>query len=123
MFGYSIQLDESDLIYNVTHEEVLDECFSPEWIIDHILTARNVPAELRGDRFQDKRFSSYVTLMLRMTQLPGQQNNIKKRSNKKRVLNPEGVPSVEQTSLRPKDKTRHMPEPIVIQVKINGQSI
>ena len=46
MFGYSIQLDKSDLIYNVTHEEVLDERFSPEWIIDHILTARNVPAEL-----------------------------------------------------------------------------
>ena len=54
MFGYSIQLDESDLIYNVTHKEVLDERFSPEWIIDHILTARNVPAELQGDRFQDK---------------------------------------------------------------------
>ena len=39
MFGYSIQLDESDLIYNITHEEVLDEHFSPEWIIDHILMA------------------------------------------------------------------------------------
>ena len=45
MFGYSIQLDESDIIYNVTHEEVLDEHFSPEWIIDQILMARNVPVE------------------------------------------------------------------------------
>ena len=40
MFGYSIQLDESDIIYNVTHEEVLDEHFSPKWIIDQMLTAQ-----------------------------------------------------------------------------------
>ena len=123
MFGYSIQLDESDLIYNVTHEEVLDEHFNPEWIIDHMLTAWNVPAEHRSDRFQDKQFSNYVMLMLGMTRLPGQQNNIKKCSNKKRVLNLEGVSSVKQTTLRPKDKTRKMPEPIIIQVKINSHPI
>ena len=40
MFGYSIQLDESDIIYNVTHEEVLDKHFSPEWIIDHMISAK-----------------------------------------------------------------------------------
>ena len=45
MFGYSVQLDESDLIYNLTHEEILDQHFSPERVIDQILTARCVPAE------------------------------------------------------------------------------
>ena len=39
MFGYSIQLNESDIIYNVTHEEVLNEHFSPKWIIDQMLMA------------------------------------------------------------------------------------
>ena len=123
MFGYSIQLDESDLIYNVTHEEVLDEHFSVEQIIDQLLSARRIPASERGDRFQDKRFTSYVTLMLGMTRLPGQPEKIKKRGNKKRTLDPEGVPAVERTTLQVKDKTRKLPEPIVIQVKINGQPI
>jgi len=123
MFGYSVQLDESDIIYNVTHEEVLDKHFSPEWIIDQMLTARNVPAENRGDKFEDKRFSSYVMIMLGMTKIPGQQAKIKKRGTKKRVLNPEGVPAVERTASRVKDKTRKLPEPIVIQVNINGQPI
>ena len=45
MTGYSIQLDESDIIYNVTHEEVLNKHFSPEWIIDHMISAKRVPAE------------------------------------------------------------------------------
>ena len=123
MFGYSIQLDESDLIYNVTHEEVLNDRFSPEWIIDHMLTARHVPSELRGERFLDKRFSNYVTLMLGMTHIPGQQVRIKKRGNKKRILDPEGVSAIERTTLHVKDKTRRLPEPIVIQVKINGEPI
>ena len=71
MTGYSIQLDESDIIYNVTHEEVLDDRFNPEWIIDQMLMARNVPAENRGEKFEDKRFSSYVMIMLGMTKIPG----------------------------------------------------
>ena len=108
MFGYSIQLDESDLIYNVTHEEVLDEHFSLEWIIDHMLTARKTPAENRGDRFMDKRFSRYVMLMLGMTTIPGQQKKIKKRGTKKCVIEPEGMPAVERTTLRIKDKTRRL---------------
>ena len=45
MFGYSIQLNESDIIYNVTHEEVLNEHFSPEWIIYQMLTAQQVLEE------------------------------------------------------------------------------
>ena len=38
MFGYSVQLDKSDVIYNLTHEEVLDDHFNLEWVIDHVLT-------------------------------------------------------------------------------------
>jgi len=123
MFGYSIQLDESDVIYNVTHEEVLDPRFSPEWTIDHMLAARNVLPESRGDRFEDKRFSNYVSLMLGMTRIPGQQTRIKKRGDKKRVLDPEGAAAIERTTPRVKDKTRRLPEPIVIQVNINGNPI
>ena len=78
MSGYSVQLDESDIIYNLTHEEVIDKRFSPEDVIDQILTARKVPAESRGDKFIDKRLTSYVTLMLGMTTLPGQKSKIKK---------------------------------------------
>ena len=123
MWGYSIQLDESDIIYNVTHEEVLDDHFSPEWIIEHMLTARNVPAKYRGERFMDKRFTTYTTIMLGMAKIPGQQGRIKKRGSKKRDIDPEGVTSVERTTLRVKDKTRKLPEPIIVTAKINGQPI
>ena len=124
MFGYSVQLDESDLIFNLTHEEVLGDHFNPKRVIDQILAAQRIPADDRGDKFTDKRFSNYVALMLGMTRIPGQQSKIKERGNKKRVIDPEGVFAVERTSqLRIKDKTRRLPEPIVIEIKVNGQPI
>ena len=43
MFRYSVQLDESNIIYDLTHEEVLDQRFSPEKVIDQLLEARKVP--------------------------------------------------------------------------------
>jgi len=95
MSGYSVQLDESDIIYNLTHKEVIDGRFSPEDVIDQILTARKVPVESRGDKFIDKRLTSYVTLMLGMTTLPGQKTKIKKRGNKKCVIETEGVNAIE----------------------------
>ena len=45
MFRYSVQLNESDLIFNLTHEEVLGDHFNPKWVIDQILVARRVPAD------------------------------------------------------------------------------
>ena len=123
MWGYSVQLDESDIIYHLTHEDVLDKRFSPEAVINQLIEARSTPAEQRGEKFEDKRLTSYVMLMLGMTTIPGQKNKIKKRGNQKRVADPEGVPAVERTSMRVKDKTRRTPECIVVPVKINGQVI
>ena len=123
MFGYSVQLDESDITYNLSHEEVLDKHFSPERIINEMIAAREIRKEERGDRFEDKRLTSYVAIMLGMTSVPGQNAKIKKRGMKKRTSEPEGVPAVERTTIRFKDRTRRLPEPIVVQVKINGQQI
>ena len=123
MFGYSIQLNKSDIIYNISHEEVLDELFSPEWIIDQMITAQKVLADNRGDRFMDKRMSKYVTIMLGMTTIPGQKEKIKKRGNQKRTIDPEGVPAVERTTMQLKDKSRRLPEPIIVAVKVNEQTI
>jgi hypothetical protein len=123
MSGYSVQLDESDIIYDISHEEVLDKGFSPEDVINKLMTARSVSAVNRGDKFVDRRFTGYVMLMLGMTTLPGQKSKIKRRGTKKRVIEPEGVSAIERTSLNVKDKMRKLPEPIVIQVKINGQTI
>ena len=95
MFSYSIQLDELDVIYNLTHEEVLDDHFNLEWVIDHILAAQRVLADNRGSRFKDKWFSNYISIMLGMMTLPGQKTKIKKRGNKKHVIDLEGVMSVE----------------------------
>ena len=39
MKGYSVQLDESDIIYHLTHEDVLSKQVSPKEIIDEILRA------------------------------------------------------------------------------------
>ena len=100
---------------------MLDEHFSPEWIIDHILMAQQIPAEDQGDRFTDKQFSNYVVLMLGMTRIPGQQTKIKRHGNKKCVLETEGMPAVEQMTLQIKDKLHKLLEPIIIQIKINGK--
>ena len=123
MKGYSIQLDESDIVYHITHEEVLDKHFSPERIINELLEARRIPAEWRGNKFEDKRLTSYVMLMLGMTTIPGQQNKIKKRGTKKRVIDPDSIPAIERTTLRIKDKTRKLPEPIIVQAKVNGHTV
>ena len=39
------------------------------------------------------------------------------------MIEPEGVNAVERTSLKIKDKSRKLPEPIVVQAKINGHPI
>ena len=123
MFRYSVQLDESDIIYNLTHEEVLNQRFSPEKVINQLLEAWKVPAEGHGDKFEDRRFSGYVALMLRMTTIPEQKTWIKKWGNKKHVIKPEGVNAIERTSLQVKDRARRLPEPIVVQAKINGHNV
>ena len=81
MFGYSLQLDDSDVIYNLTHEELLSEDLNTEWIVDQMITATYVPKGNQGDKFEDKRFTTYTTIMLGMTQIPGQKGKIKKRGN------------------------------------------
>ena len=88
-----------------------------------MITAWKVPADNRGDRFTDKRMSKYVTIMLGMTTIPGQKEKIKKRGNKKRTIDLEGIPVVERTMMRLKDKSRRLPEPIIVTVKVNGQTI
>ena len=123
MFRYSIQLDESNIIYNISHEEVLDELFSPEWIIDQMITAWKVLADNRGDRVMDKRMSKYVTIMLGMMTIPGQKEKIKKHGNKKHTIDLEGVPVVKRTMMQLKDKSRRLPEPIIVTVKVNRQTI
>jgi hypothetical protein len=123
MFSYIAQLDESDVIYHMTHEEVISDEFNRKEIIERMLAARKIPAELRGDKFTDKRFSKYVVLMLGMTTIPGQKRKVKTRGSKKRVFEPEGVNAIERTALRVKDRTRRLPEPIVVTVHINGEPI
>ena len=49
MFRYNIQLDESDIIYNLSHEEVLDEYFSPKQIINKMITVWEIWTEEKGD--------------------------------------------------------------------------
>ena len=39
MFGYSLQLDDSDVIYNLAHDKVLDDHFNPKWIVDQMINA------------------------------------------------------------------------------------
>ena len=99
MFGYSIQLDESDIIYNISHKEVLDELFSLEWIIDQMIMAWKVLADNRGYRFTDKRISKYITIILGMTTIPGQKEKIKKCGNKKHTIDSEGIPAVERMTM------------------------
>ena len=61
--------------------------------------------------------------MLGMTRIPGQRSKIKKHGNKKCVIDLEGVFAIERMSQRVKDKTRRLPEPIVIEIKVNRQPI
>jgi hypothetical protein len=122
MTGYSVQIDD-EIFYNISHEEVVDGDVRAEWVIEHMMSAKKLPIEERGERFQDRRLTGFHTLMLGMTRLPGNTEKIKRRGSKRRQSQPEGVQSVERTSLRIKDRTRRLPEPIVVNVKINGNNV
>ena len=58
-----------------------------------------------------------------MTTIPSQRRKIKTHRSKKRVFEPEGVNAIERTALRVKDRTRKLPELIVVTVHINGEPI
>lgn len=56
-----------------------------------------------------------------IAQKTGQRSN--GRRSKKRVVDPEGATTIERTPLQIRDKTRRLPEPIVVEIMINGQPI
>ena len=62
-------------------------------------------------------------IMLGMTKILGQQGTIKQRGAKKWTFDPEGMPAIERTTLRIKDRARCLPEPIVVTVKVNNKPI
>jgi hypothetical protein len=123
MNGYSVQIDEADMFYNIRHEEVIDGDIKAEWVIEHLLSTRNIPLEDRGERFQDLRLMGFHTLMLNMTRIPGQSEPLRKRGSKRRLPQLEGVTLIEKTTMWVKDRSRRLPEPIVVNVKVNGHPI
>ena len=101
----------------------MDEELNINWIVDQMIMATYVPKDNRGDKFEDKHFTTYTTIMLGMTQIPRQKGKIKKRGNQKREYDAEGTTLIERTSLKIKDKTRRLPEPIVVTAHINRHPI
>jgi len=121
MLGYSIRIIELNVYYNITHEEVLNRHFKPERIINQMVEAAEIPVEQRKDRFRNKRLKLTNDVMIRlgMASVPGQKP--RKRGGNKLRSDPEGANAIERTTLRIKDKTRRLPETIVVEIKINGQ--
>ena len=85
MTGYSLQIDSSDIFYNISHEEVVDGNVKAEWVIKHILSAKSIPLKEQGEHFQDLQLTTFHTLMLNMTRILGQSEPLKKRGSKKRL--------------------------------------
>lgn len=101
--GYSARLDKTDVFYNISHDEVLSEHFSPAQIIDQMITARNLPFNKRGDKFKDKRLKINEELLVQLGMTSVQKG--KKSGHKKNNKETEGVSTVERTALRVKDRT------------------
>ena len=115
--GYCIYLVDTDVFYNVRHEEVLGDAFNPRRILNQMRAARSL-MEPRPAIYGDSALNRRQSVMLHAVKLMVGASRARKRTKQ-----PEGEVPLERTSMRLKDLARKVPEPIVVLAKVNGHQI
>ena len=117
--GYCTHLEGTDIFYTIKHAEVLGDMFNPGRILDQMLTMRDVPFEDRPQIFQDTTLNRRQGIMMNAAKLMVGASRAQRNAKKTEGVN---LP-LERTSMRLKDQSRKILEPIVVLAKINGHQI
>ena len=118
MKGYCLTIEGTDVHYEITHAEILGDAFNIKRILNVMREARNTNASERPTLFADSGLNRRQSIMLHATRLMA--GAIRQR---KRAVGTEGASSIEKTSMRVKDHSRKVPEPVVVSATINGQQV
>ena len=117
--GYCAHIEGTDMFYGIKHAKVLGEAFRPGRVLNQMLSMRDVPSKDRPQIFQNTTLNRQQSIMTNAVKLmvgaSQAHRNTKKTEGAKAPL--------KQTSMRLKDQSRKIPEPIVVLAKINGHQI
>ena len=114
--GYGLHIKGTDVFYEITHAEVLGDALHIGRIINVMRGVKEIDARGRSPVFWDRSLNKTQQLMLNATRLMA-------GSVKPRKQRTEGVSLLEKTSMRVKDQSRKVPEPIVVLASINGKEV
>ena len=107
------------MFYGIKHAEVLGKAFRPGRVLNQMLSIRDVPSEDRPQIFQHTTLNRHQSIMMNAVKLMVGTSRAHKNAKKT-----EGAKApLEQTSMRLKDQSRKIPEPIVVLAKINGHQV
>ena len=116
MGGYCLNIEETDIYYKVTHSEVQGDAFNIGRILGLMRHARDVNAGERSGIFRDTTLNRHQAMMTFTTRLMVS-------SVRKRKQGTEGAYSLEKMSMRIKDQSRKVPEPLVVLATIDGHEV
>ena len=116
--GYCLNIEGSDVHYEITHAEVVGDSLHMGRILDIMYAARCIVASERPSIFRNASLSGRRSIVTNATRLMA--GAVRQR---RRAKEAEGASSIEKTSMRVKDRTRKVPEPIVVLAMINGQEV
>ena len=115
--GYCLYLADTDIFYNVRHEEVLRDAFNPRCILNQMQAAKS----LMGPRpaiYGNSALNWRQSVMLHAVKLM-----VGASCAHKHMKQLEGKVPLERTSMCLKDFARKVPEPVVMLAKVNGHQI
>ena len=118
MDGYCLHLAGTDVFYSLRHAEVLGDMFNPKRVLNQMRAAKSLNKESRSSICQDSALNRRQGIMLHAVKLM-----VGASQARKRIKRTEGAYPIEKTTMRIKDQSRKVPEPIVVLTKINGHQI
>ena len=118
MAGYCLNIEGTDVHYEVAHAEVLGDSFNIGRVLNIMCAAKDVKASKRSSLFRDTSLNKRQSIMLHTTRLMA--GAVRKQKHTEEM---EGASSIEKTSMCIKDHSRKVPEPVVVLAKINGQQV
>ena len=114
--GYGLHIEGTDVNYKITHVEVLGDSLHIGRILSSMRVAQKLVVWERSPIFWDMRLNTRQRLTINATSLTA-------GSIRQRKQGTEGVNLLEKTSMRVKDQSRKVPEPIVVLATINGREV
>ncbi len=116
--GYEVSSKHEDYTYLFTHEEVCDPSFDPRAISRLVLDEWTADELWHEWRLQERRRRRRLRLMACAVR-PGRPKG-KQGQKAKQNVPANAIPALERNAMRPKDPSRVIPVPLIVEVMING---